>query len=160
MFPIDFEINFMDDDDVVVNDTTLVSDVVLYILLEDNSVMTLYPRYHSSKGIWHAAYTLGLTTAMPINVYVDFVQDEKFLADLQQKDDLIAEVEAHLAEGQQLAREIHALFDEPVDFEGKEMFEELKQLLAIEEPDEKTTARIDSLLVEIVGQEAIDNVVL
>ena len=160
MFPIDFEINFMDDDDVVVNDTTLVSDVVLYILLEDNSVMTLYPRYHSSKGIWHAAYTFGLTTAMPINVYVDFVQDEKFLADLQQKDDLIAEVEAHLAEGQQLAREIHALFDEPVDFEGKEMFEELKQLLAIEEPDEKTTARIDSLLVEIVGQEAIDNVVL
>ena len=159
MFPVGFDINMMNEDEVV-NDTMQVSNVVLYVLLEDNTVMTLYPRYNTKKDCWYAAFNYDIIDAMPINVYVDFVQDEKLLADLQQKDDLIAEAEAYLAEGQRLAREIHALFDEPVDFEGKETYEELERLLAIEEPDENTTARIDSLLVEIVGQEAIDNVVL
>ncbi|MBR1667351.1 MAG: carboxypeptidase regulatory-like domain-containing protein [Bacteroidaceae bacterium] len=155
--PFTFLIDFMDEEDVVANDTTVISNVILYVLLKDNSVIQLNSTY--SKNRWVAQHSFN-HDATPMNVYVEYVQDEKLLADLQQKDDLIAEVEAHLAEGQQLAREIHALFDEPVDFEGKEMFDELKQLLAIEEPDEKTTARIDSLLVEIVGQEAIDNVVL
>lgn len=152
-----FLIDFMDEEDVVANDTTVISNVILYVLLKDNSVIQLNSIY--SKNRWVAQHSFN-HDATPMNVYVDYVQDEKLLADLQQKDDLIAEAEAYLAEGQRLAREIHALFDEPVDFEGKETYEELERLLAIEEPDENTTARIDSLLVEIVGQEAIDNVVL
>ena len=158
-FPVEFDIDFMNEDEVA-NDTALVSNVVLYVLLEDRTVQEFYPRYNTKKGCWHAAYNFDEYSMMPINVYVDFQQEQDILFDSQQKDDLMAEVEAHLAEGQQMAREIHAIFDEDPNFEGKEVFDELERLLAIEEPDEAIAARIDSLLVLAVGREALDNVVL
>ncbi|MBQ6965126.1 MAG: carboxypeptidase regulatory-like domain-containing protein [Bacteroidaceae bacterium] len=161
MFPVGFDINLMDEEDTVSNDTTVVSNVVLYVLLENNTVMTLYPRYNTKKGCWYAAFNYDHVDAMPINVYVDFVQDETLLADRDEQDRQLDEILDAIAEGQQMAREVYAFAnDDDPEYEGKAIYDELQQLLDTDNPDEATTARIDSLFTLVLGKDAIESAVL
>ncbi len=149
-FPVGFDINMMKEDEVV-NDTMQVSNVVLYVLLEDNTVMTLYPRYNTKKGCWYAAFNYDIIDAMPINVYVDFVQDDDLKLDRQQLEDAIADAEASYEKDRQMIKEVYEYFTpEGLDAEQEAAFRELDDLLDRDDLDDAALARRDSLFNVII----------
>ena len=148
--PMEFDISFMNGDEVA-NDTLQISNVKLYVLMEDRTYMTFYPRFNETKGCWHAAYYYIESSIMPINVCVQFTQNETTVADRQQIDDQMDETEQSLAEMQQRAKNIYALPEKKMVLEDQAVYDELKQLLAKENPDEETSARINALLNSLVG---------
>ena len=150
MLPMEFNISFMNGDEVA-NDTLQITNVKLYVLMEDRTYKTLYPRFNETKGCWHAAYYYGESSIMPINVCVQFTQNEATAADRQQMDDQMDETEQSLAEMQQRAKNIYALPEKKMVLEDQAVFDELKQLLSKENPDEETSARINALLNSLVG---------
>ena len=153
--PMGFDINFVDDDGVAANDTTIISNVVLYVVLEDNSTLTLYPRYNTKKACWHAAYNI-VTTNMPVTVYVECLQDDDLKADRRTMDDILAAAEASLKADQQLARDIYALLDGEGEVENAEVYDELHELLSAENLDHAAVERIDSLIDIVLGDEVED----
>ncbi len=150
--PICFDIDFVDDDGEVANDTTIISDVVLYVVLEDNSILTLYPRFNKKKGCWHAAYNIA-TTNMPVTVYVECLQDDDVKADRRMMDDILAEAEAAIQNEKQVMRDIYALFDEEPILEERPIFDELHTLLSVDSLTTEHVERIDSLVHLLVGDD-------
>lgn len=150
--PMGFDIDFVDDDGEVANDTTIISDVVLYVVLEDNSILTLYPRFNKKKGCWHAAYNIA-TTNMPVTVYVECLQDDDVKADRRMMDDILAEAEAAIQNEKQVMRDIYALFDEEPILEERPIFDELHTLLSVDSLTTEHVERIDSLVHLLVGDD-------
>ena len=150
--PMCFDIDFVDDDGEVANDTTIISDVVLYVVLEDNSILTLYPRFNKKKGCWHAAYNIA-TTNMPVTVYVECLQDDDVKADRRMMDDILAEAEAAIQNEKQVMRDIYALFDEEPILEERPIFDELHTLLSVDSLTTEHVERIDSLVHLLVGDD-------
>lgn len=149
-FPVGFDINMMKEDEVV-NDTMQVSNVVLYVLLEDNTVMTLYPRYNTKKGCWYAAFNYDIIDAMPINVYVDFVQNDDLKLDRQQLEDAMADAEANYEENRQMLKEVYNDFTpEGLGVDQEAAFRELDDLLDRDDLDDAVLARRDSLFNVII----------
>lgn len=148
-FPVGFDINMMKEDEVV-NDTMQVSNVVLYVLLEDNTVMTLYPRYNTKKGCWYAAFNYDIIDAMPINVYVDFVQKEEVKGDRQQLENWLDNGEKLLAEEQQLLKDFYTVFNEEPEIENELAYRELELLTSKDTFTIEDFLRIDSLSTIII----------
>lgn len=153
--PMNFDISFMNDEGQMANDTTLIKDIVLTVVLEDNSTLELYPRYNTKKGCWHAAYNIE-TRNMPINVYVDCLQDDDLKADRRILDNALAAAEASLKADQQLARDIYALLDREEEVENAAVYDELHELLSAETLDHAAVERIDRLVDIVLGDEAED----
>ena len=153
-----FLIDLMDEEDVVANDTTVISNVILYVLLKDNSVIQLNSIY--SKNRWVAQHSFN-HDATPMNVYVDYVQKEEMKGDRDEQDRQLNEILDAIAEGQQIAREVYAFAnDDDPEYEGKAIYDELQQLLDAGNSDEATKARIDSLFTLVLGKDAIESAVL
>ena len=155
MLPVSFDIDLMDDDEVA-NDTLQVTNVKLYVLFEDYTYLTLYPRYNSKKGCWHAAYYYNEVSTMPINVAVDFTQNETVKADRRQMDDMMADVEGEMKESRQELLDVYRIFDSEYEPEHKAELQELETLLQIEDPDDDTEKRIDELTRTVVGDSIMD----
>ena len=79
------------------NDTTMVSNVELNVLLSDNTVSTLYPVYDGKRKCWvaNAKYN---SDALPTNVSVDFTSNATSQFDKRQVDETIAELNDYLSE--------------------------------------------------------------
>ena len=150
--PMGFDIDFVDDDGEVANDTTIISNVVLYVVLEDNSTLTLYPRYNTKKACWHAAYNI-VTTNMPVTVYVECMQDDDLKADRRMMDNILAEAEAAIQDDKQTMRDIYALFDNADVLEEQPVFDELHTLLRADSIDSESMARIDMLVNSLLEDE-------
>ena len=150
--PMGFDISFMNDEGQTANDTTLIKDIVLTVVLEDNSTLELYPRYNTKKGCWHAAYNIE-TSNMPITVYVECMQDDKLKADRRMMDNMLAEVEAAIQSDKQTMRDIYALFDDANVLEEQPVFDELHTLLSADSIDSESMARIDILVNSLLEDE-------
>ena len=153
--PMGFDISFMNDEDQTANDTTLIKDIVLTVVLEDNSTLELYPRYNTKKGCWHAAYNIE-TSNMPITVYVECMQDDEPKGDRNLLDQLMSSVENSMREDQQLARDIYAFIDDPGEAEHQKELDELHGLVSAGTLDHAAVERIDSLVSIVVGDDVDD----
>ena len=153
--PMNFDISFMNDEDQTANDTTLIKDIVLTVVLEDNSTLELYPRYNTKKGCWHAAYNIE-TSNMPITVYVECMQDDEPKGDRNLLDQLMSSVENSMREDQQLARDIYAFIDDPGEAEHQKELDELHGLVSAGTLDHAAVERIDSLVSIVVGDDVDD----
>ena len=146
-----FKIDFMDGDKVV-NDTLSIKDVVLYVLLDGDSYVELPLKYNKRSKSWYTNYKFTYPE-LPVNVALDYYQDNEVVIDRQQMDDMQAEVEQAIAETQQLVKDIYSLPDEEIVLDEQPIFDELERLLAIENPDSVTWARIDTLLNELTDED-------
>ena len=144
MLAASFKIDFMDGDNVV-NDTLSIKDVMLYVLVEGDAYVKLPAVYNKRSNSWHTSYDFN-DTALPVNVCVEYYQNDEIVMDRQQMDDMVAETELSIDETQQMVKDIYALPDKPIVLEEQPIYDELKQLLAIEDPDEATLNRIVALL--------------
>ena len=145
--PWTFAIDFKDGDETV-NDTTAISNVVLYVLRSNDTYIALDARFSKARKQWWAQADFD-ADATPKNVYVDFVQNEVIRADRQELDDMRDETIQTITEHQQMVKEAYELaYKEIVPEEDPEsvLREELMQLFNIENPDEATLARIDELM--------------
>ncbi|MCR5445653.1 MAG: chitobiase/beta-hexosaminidase C-terminal domain-containing protein, partial [Bacteroidales bacterium] len=146
-FTIDFK-----DGDQTANDTTVISNVVLYVLCSDDTYVALDAKFSTKSKRWVAQHAFN-HDASPANVCVDFfVQNETIMADRQQMDDMMDEMKAFIAESQQAVKDSYHNFDDLLDeIEDSEATKELEQLLNIEDKDERTMVRIDSIGAAIAG---------
>ena len=153
--PWSFTIDFKDGDHTA-NDTTVVSNVVLYVLCSDDTYIAFDAKYSTRSKRWVVQHAFN-HDASPKNVCVMFHQDETVMVDRQQQDDRMENVEQAVAAMQQRAKDIYAMAEQPLAVSNKHVFDELRQLLSIDNPDEATQNRIDSLLTELVGDQPASN---
>ena len=145
--PWSFTIDFKDGDHTA-NDTTVVSNVVLYVLCSDDTYIAFDAKYSTRSNRWVVQHGFN-HDASPMNVCVDFTQNETVMVDRQEMDEQRDDIIQTITEHQQMVREAYDLaYEEIVPEENPEsaMRDELIQLLAIENPDEATQARIDELM--------------
>ena len=157
--PFTFKVDFYNEDNVMVNDTTIISDVVLYVLRSDDRYVTLNAPYNKESHKWIAQCDFDID-ASPKNICVDFLQNETILSDRQQMDDQKDDFIQTITEHQQMLKEAYDLaYEEIVPVEDPEsaLQEELMQLFDIENPDEATLARINELM-ELLYPDGIETV--
>ncbi|MBQ3753161.1 MAG: Ig-like domain-containing protein, partial [Prevotella sp.] len=145
ILPFTFKVDFYNEDNRMVNDTTLISNVVLYVQLSDDSYVEMKAPYNESLHKWVAQADFSID-ASPKNVCVDFLQNDTVKVDRQEMDDMLANTEQSIAERQQVVKDIYALVDEEIVLEEQPLYDELERLFAIENPDADTQARIKELL--------------
>lgn len=150
VLPFTFKVDFYNEDNIMVNDTTLISNVTLYVQLSDDSYVVLKAPYSELSHKWIAQADFSID-ASPKNVFVDFVQDMTIRADRQEMDDMQENTKLDIAELQQLVKDIYALPDKQVVLDDQAIYDELDQLFATEEADEATRNRIDTLLTILRG---------
>lgn len=156
-FYINFRINFYDENDLLVNDTTAIKDVVLYVLYERRNVETYNMKYNLRQKCWFVQPEMNYSN-LPINVDVEYSNETGTAADREQIDDYMAEMEAFMAESRREFLDVIHAFDDDVELEDKAEREELMQLLDIDEPDEAQRQRIDQLMRIVVGDSIVDEV--
>ena len=148
ILPFTFKVDFYNEDNRMVNDTTLISNVVLYVQLSDDSYVEMKAPYNESLHKWVAQADFSIDTS-PKNVCVDFLQNDTVKVDRQEMDDMRDETIQTITEHQQMVKEAYDLaYEEIVLEENPEnaLHKELIQLFNIENPDEATLARIDELM--------------
>lgn len=72
---------FTFDIDFTINDTTKISDVVLYVKTSDGNWTSLPANYDATKEKWVASGDFNTSYALPANVAVDFQQKIEYLVD-------------------------------------------------------------------------------
>ena len=161
-FEVSLFVDFYDQNDMLVNDTTAIRNVKLHILRERGDVLSVDAPYSERHKRWK--YTLGEASDysvghnLPVNVDVEYTNTTELAADREMLDDLMAETEAYLEESRREFLDIIHAFDDDVELEDKAEREELIQLLDIEEPNEDQQQRIDQLMRAVVGDSIVDEV--
>ena len=143
--PFTFKVDFYNEDNVMVNDTALISNVVLYVLRSDNRYVKLNAPYNKASNKWIAQCDFDID-ASPKNICVDFLQDETIMTDRQEMDDYRDDFLQTISEDQQMVKEVYDLLNEEIVLEDQPLYDELDRLFAIENPDEATQTRIKELL--------------
>ena len=154
-FTLDFNVDFYDQNDMMVNDTTAIRNVKLYVMMEHGEVFSFPLKYSQRYKDWYLAtdYNAG---NMPVNVDLDYTLAADVAADRQELDDMMEEAEDMIKESRKTILEIYRTFDSEYEPENKAELEELGRLLQIEEPDESTESRIDELVRVVVGDSLMD----
>jgi len=143
--PFTFKVDFYNEDNVMVNDTALISNVVLYVLRSDDRYVKLNAPYNKASNKWIAQCDFDID-ASPKNICVDFLQKETIMTDRQEMDDYRDDVLQTISEDQQMVKEVYDLLNEEIVLEDQPLYDELDRLFAIENPDEATQTRIKELL--------------
>ncbi len=155
-FYINFRINFYDENDLLVNDTTAIKDVVLYVMYERRNVETYHVKYNERQKCWFYQPEMNYSN-LPINVDVEYTNVlEKPTVDREVIDDFIAEADAYYEESRRIFLETYHIFDDDVMLDDQEERDELDALLQIENPDDATIQRIDQLLRVVIGDSIVD----
>ena len=147
--PFTFYVDFMDGDDVV-NDPATVSDVVIYVQGLDNSYVEMEAKFNERQQRWVAQEVFS-SSSMPVSLAVEYGQDEKIMTDRLQMDDRLEETLQTITEHQQMVKDVYAVTDEEIVLDDQALYDELAQLLAIENPDEATQKRADELIELLTG---------
>ena len=154
-FNLDFDIDFYDQNDMVVNDTTAIGNVKLYVKMEHGEVYTFPLKYNHRYKNWHLV-TDYHGDNMPVNVDVDYTMIAESAADREQMDYILSEVDNYFEESRREYLDvIHALDDDVAPVDQTEQ-NELDELLKITEPDEATEQRIDQLMRSLYGDSIVD----
>ena len=132
------------------NDTTMVSDVKLNVLLSDNSVSTLTPVFDGKRKCWVATAKYN-SNALPTNVNVDFSSSAERRFDKRQLEEAAEELEGYLEEYQSIMNSVGEAFegvtiDENTDDATIEALDvKLEKLNALFTEDDITTLNTDSI---------------
>jgi len=115
------------------NDSTIVSDVTLYVLLSNNKVSTLKPVFDGKRKCWVATakYT---SDALPTNVMVDYSSAASRYFDKRQLGEATEELEGYMEEYQAMVSEINETFD---------------GVTITEDTDDETVAELDDKFDEL-----------
>ncbi len=154
-FNLDFRIDFYDENDMLVNDTTAIKDVTLYVLYERRDTKSFPVKYNERHKCWYLQHETNYWN-LPASVDLDYTITADAAADRQMIDDMMAETEAYLEESRREFLDVIHCFDDDVELEDKAERNELIQLLGIEEPDETQRQRIDELMRIVVGDSIVD----
>lgn len=92
------------------NDSTLISNVKLHVLLSNNTVSTLTPVFDGKRKCWVATAKYN-SDALPTNVMVDYASAAERYFDKRQLEEATAEMEGYLKEYQDIVTDIAETFD-------------------------------------------------
>ena len=155
-FYINFRIDFYDENDLLVNDTTAIKDVILHVLYERRNVETYHVKYNVRQKCWFYQPEMNYSN-LPINVDVEYTNVlETPTADREQLDNLMDEMEASINEGRQAMLDIYHMFDYEPTLALQPELDELAQLLELDNPDEVAQQRQSQLVRIIVGDSIMD----
>jgi hypothetical protein len=116
------------------NDTTLISDVILYVFTDNNKVVTLYPKYDPLKDTYVVTEKF-YSNALPKNVSVDFTCETKRLLDIQQIYDSRNECEKISADYYDAMNRLNDLLAQYPDSISDDDFRYICEILEIEYTD-------------------------
>ena len=115
-FNLDFDIDFYDQNDMVVNDTTAISNVKLYVKMEHGEIYSFPLKYNLRYKNWHLMTDYN-STNMPVNVDLDYTIVADVAADRQQIDEMMEETKAYLEESRREMLDVIHAFDDDVEVE-------------------------------------------
>ncbi len=145
ILPFTFKVDFYNEDNVMVNDPKLISEVTLYVQLSDDSYVVLKAPYNEQNRKWTAQADFSID-ASPKNVFVDFLQDVTIKADREELDQMRADLASSREEARLMAKEVYDLSEKDIVIDEQPLFDELQQLLATANADEASWTRINELI--------------
>lgn len=154
-FSLDFNIDFYDQNDMMVNDTTAIRNVKLYVKMEHGEIHTFPLNYSLRYKDWYLATDFNGAN-MPVNVDLDYSLIAENASDREQMDAILAEVDNYLAESRRQYLDVIHTFDDDVVPANQAQQDELDTLMKIEEPDEATEQRIEQLMRSLYGDSIVD----
>lgn len=154
-FTLDFNIDFYDQNDMMVNDTTAIRNVKLYVMMEHGEVFSFPLKYSLRYKDWYLAtdYNAG---NMPVNVDLDYTIVADVAADRQELDDMMEEIKGYYEESRQSLLDVYHAFEKADDTENEAEMTELNELLQVPDPDDATIDRMSVLVRTIVGDSIMD----
>lgn len=155
-FEVSLFVDFYDQNDMLVNDTTVIRDVKLHILRESRDVLSVDAPYSERHKRWEyilgqaSDYTVGHN--LPINVDVEYTNVlENPVFDRQEFDDRMQEYVDFFEEGRQHMRDVYHMFDDNGQYPDKPLVEELGILLEQDSLDASGQQRVNELVERLVG---------
>lgn len=155
-FTLDFNVDFYDQNDMMVNDTTVIRNVRLYVKMEQGEIHSFPLKYSQRYKDWYlvTGYDGG---NMPVNVDLDYSLIAENASDREQMEAILDEVDNYLSESrQQFLDVIHAIDDDVVT-PAQAYDDELDALLRTADPDEATEQRIEELRRCLYGDSIVDD---
>ena len=139
--------------DFTSNDTTLISNVQLHVLLSDNSVSTLTPKYDKKKDCWIATSQYH-SSALPTNVNVTFDAISDVVCDRNLLEDEQSSLITSFIEAGQERATLEQDLAEEVEIPNKELYAQAIALLEQDEDSEENeNASAISTLLETLLQD-------
>ncbi len=148
---ISFKVNFYDSSDLLANDTSVISNVVVYTLNERRNIERYETHYSERYRCWYVELENVDFWNLPVYYEVTFDALSDVALDRSQLDDVMSDAEAFFEEDRQSTIELLNAFDSVEKADGEEASAELVSLLDIDEPTQEEEARIDSLMRVVVG---------
>lgn len=153
--PITFQIDFTAGNQLA-NDTTLIHNVMLGVELDNGTLLELPATFNKLKKCWLVERDID-TEALPMNVWVEWYATGSEAIDRAQLDDMLGDIEGAYLESQQVFIDAESDFNiDNIVEDDHDAYEELDALLDIEDPDEATLARRDSLMRIVLGDDVIE----
>lgn len=171
-----YKVNFMDASDLVANDTTASSDVVLYVLMEDRRTINRHVAHYSERYKCWFVDTDYEYWNLPIYVDATWKVITDAAIDREEIDDLVAEAENLFEQDRQSMKDFYEAFDSDEDDEedsdiadslavDSEMLKEIDDILRQqalmadqEEVDEQALLALGERLLALTGKrDDVDN---
>ncbi len=159
-FEVSLFVDFYDQNDMLVNDTTAIRNVKLHILRERGDVLSVDAPYSERHKRWK--YTLGEASDysvghnLPVNVDVEYTNTTELAADREMLDDMVKDMEDLMEEGRQAMKSIYEAFDDNYPIEHIDEINELASILQMETQDASAVQREEQLVRAIVGDDVMD----
>ena len=153
-----FKVNFYDSGDLLANDTTVISNVVVYTLNERRNIERHETHYSKRYKCWYVELENVDYWNLPVyyEVTYDVLRDAALDRDMM--DDMLADLEAAYEENRQQMKNLFAAFDEDGELPHSEEYAELDNLIELDAHTPEQRQRIEELLRIIAGDELVDEV--
>lgn len=154
-FYINFRIDFYDESDLLVNDTTAIKDVILYVLYEHGNVETHHVKYNERQKCWFVQPEMHYDN-LPVNVDVDYTLSAEVAFDRQEFEDRMQDLISYAEESRQRMLETYHLYDDISDeLDNQALYSQLESLLDSDTLEDADLDRLETLVTQLVGTEAM-----
>lgn len=154
-FYINFRIDFYDESDLLVNDTTAIKDVILYVLYERGNVEAHHVKYSERQKCWFVQPEMHYDN-LPINVDVDYTLSAEVAFDRQEFEDRMQDIISYAEESRQRMLETYHLYDDISDeLDNQTLYSQLESLLDSDTLEDADLDRLETLVTQLVGTEAM-----
>lgn len=154
-FTLDFRVDFYDQNDLLVNDTTVIRDVTLYLLFERRNEESFPLKYNERYKCWYLQLDRDHSN-MPVNIDLDYALIADVAFDRQEFEDRMQQLLSYAEESRQRMLDTYHMYDNiSDDLENQALFNQLENLLASEALDDADIDRMDELVTQLVGSEAM-----
>lgn len=154
-FYINFRIDFYDESDLLVNDTTAIKDVILYVLYERGNVETHHVKYSERQKCWFVQPEMHYDN-LPVNVDVDYTLSAEVAFDRQEFEDRMQDLISYAEESRQRMLETYHMYDDISDeLDNQALYSQLESLLDSDTLEDADLDRLETLVTQLVGTEAM-----